>query len=931
MFVVKKQIGQTENWEYSLCVVKETSFTLRFYNLVYPKKETALETLPTSEKEWKVMKNTIVENMSFDIGSRVLYSGTGTILIFMKNSLHRTKLTFKDEESAIEFTKTVTYLIQKSAEQAKLSKFTKRAKPQGTQRLLGSGITAPQSGKGALRNTFQKVDIEASKSTVVPQRFPKVQRGKSIEKMNISIKAFMLETDSIAEDRSEATGQFYLSSLFNTSRKKDVMSSLVTSSFRNNNEYKTYKKEGDKKFLRKCLLDFNTFHGVLVRDFNENTIEHLINAMYKVKFTPNEEIVSIGEVWDQFFIVDRGSVIVKERKESNGTDGDEVFSVAHLDLEEKRLVHGASVGVMCLLTAELSRLCVFGETAGHLWAIRKNSFEAIRTENNLRIEEVKELLLRKIIKQSDLEYNAKQMAHFKNGMDIRVMLEGDSWIPDESEEPILLCYGGLLDILLEEEVSHSIQENEIHGLKSLHPLRLKAGLLEISFKAKRKTILIEVNAREIRKLLSSLKVKLDRQTSNSKLLKTPHDSSMGLKSKAHLRRIFGNITFRTVSKASKLVTMSNFALTTSALSISTRPQCIDVPIPYYDPLIDDLNFYDLDFVRKLGSGQYGSVYLVKCEYDNESYLYALKSVARDNSFKSFDAFVKLDYEKQIMTELSACPKNDFIVKLYHSFADLSYIYYVMEYCWGSDLGNHLISQPNERLPESDVKFYIACTILGLELVHSMKIVYRDLKPENMFLDNEGYSKLGDFGISKKSMRTFTVWGTLEYQAPEMILHWGYDGSVDIWALGIVTFELLFGFTPFYTRNKNRAEVIRKTLEHRRNELRQAKILDLYEKTECKIDPPEFSPEFVDFINAILDPNPRRRIGCSSSQDISRLKTHPFFEGFDWVALEKRELESPYVPDLVDYTARIEPPKLVPYHETSTRRKPDVNRVLYVDE
>lgn len=118
----------------------------------------------------------------------------------------------------------------------------------------------------------------------------------------------------------------------------------------------------------------------------------------------------------------------------------------------------------------------------------------------------------------------------------------------------------------------------------------------------------------------------------------------------------------------------------------------------------------------------------------------------------------------------------------------------MDYYNGGELFYHL--RKNKRFTEEQAKFYLAQIILAIEFLHKNKIIYRDIKPENIILDNKGYIKLTDFGLAKEDISdevgTQTFCGTPEYLAPEIIRGDKYGKSVDIWCLGILLYEMLFG-------------------------------------------------------------------------------------------------------------------------------------------
>jgi len=110
----------------------------------------------------------------------------------------------------------------------------------------------------------------------------------------------------------------------------------------------------------------------------------------------------------------------------------------------------------------------------------------------------------------------------------------------------------------------------------------------------------------------------------------------------------------------------------------------------------------------------------------------------------------------------------------------------------------LFSYSVRRFDESHAKFYAAQVCLALEYLHYLNLIYRDLKPENMLIDYKGYIKITDFGFGKiVEGRTWTLCGTPEYLAPEVIQTKGYNKSVDWWSFGVLVYEMVAGVSPFY--------------------------------------------------------------------------------------------------------------------------------------
>uniref|UniRef100_A0A672UZH9 Protein kinase domain-containing protein n=1 Tax=Strigops habroptila TaxID=2489341 RepID=A0A672UZH9_STRHB len=194
----------------------------------------------------------------------------------------------------------------------------------------------------------------------------------------------------------------------------------------------------------------------------------------------------------------------------------------------------------------------------------------------------------------------------------------------------------------------------------------------------------------------------------------------------------------------------------------------------------------------LGTGGFGRVELVRagpCEH-----LFALKRIRKD-------WVVRTRQQEHVRTErrvLASC-RSPFIVGFFGTFRDAQYVYLLLEFCQGGELWTKL--REVRCFEEPLAVFCCACVVEGLEYLHGHGIVYRDLKPENLMLDQRGYVKLVDFGFAKELQRgekSFSFCGTHEYLAPEMLRQEGHDFAVDFWMLGVLTFELLVGRPPFHS-------------------------------------------------------------------------------------------------------------------------------------
>ena len=219
--------------------------------------------------------------------------------------------------------------------------------------------------------------------------------------------------------------------------------------------------------------------------------------------------------------------------------------------------------------------------------------------------------------------------------------------------------------------------------------------------------------------------------------------------------------------------------------------------------------------------------------------------------------------------------HPFVVDLFATFQDSLNVYMLMSYVPGGELFTHL--RRAQRFTPDVTRFYLATIILALRYLHSFNIIYRDLKPENLLLDSRGYLRLTDFGFAKiVDDRTWTLCGTPEYLAPEIIQSDGHGKAADWWALGVLIFEMIAGYPPFY--GDTPVKVYEKILAGR---------LEF---------PPSFKDESTDLVRRLLNPDPALRLGGSRAGSVE-VRNHPWFAGIDWVAVYKRAYMAPVQPKI----------------------------------
>ncbi|XP_062307329.1 cGMP-dependent protein kinase 2 [Osmerus eperlanus] len=275
----------------------------------------------------------------------------------------------------------------------------------------------------------------------------------------------------------------------------------------------------------------------------------------------------------------------------------------------------------------------------------------------------------------------------------------------------------------------------------------------------------------------------------------------------------------------------------------------------------------LEVIATLGVGGFGRVELVKVK--NKDVTFALKVIKKKHIVENRQE-EHIHSERSILAEAS----SPFIVKLYATFRDNKYVYMLLEVCLGGEIWSLL--RDRGSFDEATARFCVGCVTEAFDYLHRNRVLYRDLKPENLMLDADGYIKLVDFGFAKKircGQKTWTFCGTPEYVAPEIILNKGHSFSVDFWALGILVFELLTGSPPFSGSDQMMTYTF---------------ILKGIEKMDF---PKRVTKRPEDLIRKLCRRNPSERLG-NLKNGIGDIKKHRWFNGFNWEGLKKRCLQSP---------------------------------------
>ncbi|GLD98140.1 hypothetical protein PINS_up006837 [Pythium insidiosum] len=282
---------------------------------------------------------------------------------------------------------------------------------------------------------------------------------------------------------------------------------------------------------------------------------------------------------------------------------------------------------------------------------------------------------------------------------------------------------------------------------------------------------------------------------------------------------------------------------------------------------------DFELLQVVGQGGFGKVFLSrKRTPPDQGECYAMKVLKKQHVISSGLVNTTMA-ERKILTEI----RHPFVVRLHYAFQDASKLYLVMDYLSGGALAAHL--RRRRKFPEDWARFYAAEVAAAMAHLHSLNIIYRDAKLENVLLDHEGHVRITDFGLSKvgvsdlKGAKTFC--GTAAYIAPELLKGHSYGKAADWWSFGILLYEMIGGKPPYYHRNR---DIMFQTIL----------------KQEWVRFPPEFSDSAISLIRGLLTRDPTQRLG-SGPRGADEVLTHPFFDSISWPDLLEKRIQPPFNP------------------------------------
>lgn len=290
-------------------------------------------------------------------------------------------------------------------------------------------------------------------------------------------------------------------------------------------------------------------------------------------------------------------------------------------------------------------------------------------------------------------------------------------------------------------------------------------------------------------------------------------------------------------------------------------------------LLTNCTFNDIKIIQPLGAGGFGLVKLCRVK-DIPDKTFALKCIQKCR-------VVQYGQQRHIMDERNILFEMDspFILRLYKTFKDSKFVYLLSDAYLGGDLWSVIYGSNRTPFNDAVARFYVGCVVEAFGYLHKRHYCYRDLKPENLMLNEHGYVIVVDLGFAKKvppGHKTWTFCGTPEYIPPEIISNKGHNIAADYWSLGILIFELLARRTPFRAKDD----------------------MAIYEGILRGIHsvqfPPKMSRKAESIIKSLCRQEPSERIGYQKA-GVNDIRKHRWFQGFDWEGLRAESLQAPMTP------------------------------------
>lgn len=347
---------------------------------------------------------------------------------------------------------------------------------------------------------------------------------------------------------------------------------------------------------------------------------------------------------------------------------------------------------------------------------------------------------------------------------------------------------------------------------------------------------------------------------------------------------FGENTLQKLDNALSVETIKAVTETTCGVltkqgieSVIGTVQRLGKPLaPVSSKLDRSIRFKDLVKFRILGVGTFGKVWLVSHRKTGKPYALKMLNKREIIQHHQVEGVIR---EKNIMSSVD----HPFVVNLVCTFQDDRSLYMVIDLVQGGELFSVIHTDSRDGVPNANARFYAACILESLSHLHHRHICYRDLKPENILIDGLGYCVLVDLGFAKIVMdKTYTLCGTPEYLAPEIILSKGHDKGVDYWALGVLVYEMLVGRSPFYSYGTDQVSLFKRIVQVKYSFPPGGLVNNLAQ----------------DLIQRLIVRRQSNRFGCLARGDMD-IRDHSWLSFIDVDKLLKKKIPAPWIPQIRD--------------------------------
>jgi len=675
------------------------------------------------------------------------------------------------------------------------------------------------------------------------------------------------------------------------------------------------------KLIRESLDNSKGLSSSCLKDFDDAGVDEFVARLYQMETTAGEVIMKQGDIGDAFYVVEKG----KYEQHYKFTQGEEdEFDDGKVE-DTINQTRGGFFGEWFLLYESPSNCTVTSVRDGVLWVLTRRDYLLV-TKHLAERQQLRKIQFLNSVDLFASNLSEAEIQQLADALEYRSFSRGNVVLePGPALKEMIFVAKGAIDMYApsNDQPIASLYEGETFGeFALLEPCPVEYKLQVTT----RKAAVLSLNLEECEGLLGPIREVVTDRWRDAFVTKMTNMKEMNeIKAKendmlnATIAQTKQGLTTILQRPATKSPSPDAVADPQTAQPGKSSPPGPDQAWEEAPPLLPHVKFSDFSPITCLGQGSFGKVFLVRDDGKETNYIldrsdqeapkyFALKIMARsfivNNGWEE-----KADNETSAMAELSYHENSPFILQLYHSWACPKNIYFLLEYGEGGDLYGMMKIQNDYCFTENAARYYIASVVNAFDIFHQRGICFRDLKPENLILNRHGHLKLADLGLAKKTLRTYTVCGTPDYMAPEILRGRGHDKSVDWWALGVLVYELHTGLTPFYGDTPDK----------------------IYELILAHVPPFRFTDETMsksakDLANKLLEPKRTRRLG-NVKTGADGIRKHKYFSKFNWESHGKLETVPPIKPDFVEINDRDGTVKTDPIEDDNSKWVPKVNTSL----